>query len=104
MKKKSIFQILLLQLVFILAAISLVVGSDSQNYQATYGKGDQVICVATGSPGALGLLQALAEPFCQTNHCRVNWVKKGSGASLKALKEGSVDMVMCKHRRWKRRP
>ena len=94
MKKKSIFQILLLQLVFILAAISLVVGSDSQNYQATYGKGDQVICVATGSPGALGLLQALAEPFCQTNHCRINWVKKGSGASLKALKEGSVDMVM----------
>lgn len=79
---------------FILAVISLVVGSDSQNYQVTYGEGDQAICVATGSPGTLGLLQALAEPFCQTNHCRINWVKKGSGASLKSLKEGSVDMVM----------
>jgi tungstate transport system substrate-binding protein len=94
MKKKTIFQILLLQLIFLFSAISLVVGADSQNYQATYGKGEQAFCVATGSPGALGLLQALAEPFCQTNHCRIHWVKKGSGASLNALKEGDVDMVM----------
>ena len=42
----------------------------------------------------MGLLRALAEPFCQVNHCRVNWIKKGSGASLKALKAGEVDMVM----------
>lgn len=94
MKKKSIFQLLLLQLVFVLAAISLASGSDKQNYQAIYGKGEQTICVATGSPGVLGLLQALAEPFCQANHCRINWIKSGSGSSLKALKEGTVDMVM----------
>jgi len=92
--KKSIFQILFLQLLFLLAFISLAKGSDKQDYQATYGKGDQTICVATGSPGALGLLQALAEPFCQANHCRINWVKRGSGASLKALKARTVDMVM----------
>lgn len=50
--------------------------------------------MATGSPGALGLLRALAEPFCALNDCRVNWIKKGSGASLEALKAGQVDMVM----------
>jgi tungstate transport system substrate-binding protein len=50
--------------------------------------------VATGSPGSLGLLKALAEPFCAANHCQVHWLKKGSGASLKALKEGGVDMVL----------
>ncbi|RZB38130.1 MAG: tungstate transport system substrate-binding protein [Desulfobacteraceae bacterium Eth-SRB2] len=93
-EKKSIFQILFLQLLFFLAFISLAKGSDKQDFQATYGKGDQAICVATGSPGALGLLQALAEPFCQANHCRINWIKRGSGASLKALKAGTVDMVM----------
>jgi tungstate transport system substrate-binding protein len=65
-----------------------------QAYDGTYGTGDQVITVATGSPGALGLLKALAEPFCQANHCRVLWTKKGSGASLKALNAGEVDMVM----------
>jgi tungstate transport system substrate-binding protein len=81
MKEKSIFQILLLQLLFLLAFISLAKGSDKQDYQATYGKGDQAICVATGSPGALGLLQALAEPFCQANRCRINWMSDPAGIS-----------------------
>jgi tungstate transport system substrate-binding protein len=94
MKKKSIFQILSLQALFLCFVTSLVIGSDQQNYQATYGKGEPAICVATGSPGALGLLQALAEPFCQANHCRIHWLKRGSGASLKALKKGDVDMIM----------
>jgi len=65
-----------------------------QTYDETYGTGDQAITVATGSPGALGLLKALAEPFCQANQCRIYWIKRGSGASLKALNAGEVDMVM----------
>ncbi|SPD75490.1 putative ABC transporter substrate binding protein [uncultured Desulfobacterium sp.] len=67
---------------------------DNQKYDATYGKGNQSICVATGSPGSLGLLKALAEPFCSTHKCRVNWINMGSGESLEALKSGKVDMVM----------
>jgi tungstate transport system substrate-binding protein len=94
MKKKLRFHILFSSVLFLLFFICLAQGSDKQDYQATYGKGDQAICVATGSPGALGLLKTLAEPFCQANHCRINWVKKGSGASLKALKAGTVDLVM----------
>jgi len=68
--------------------------SAAQNYNAVYGKDGTAITLATGSPGALGLLQALADPFCSANQCRINWIKKGSGASLKAMKAGKVDMVM----------
>jgi tungstate transport system substrate-binding protein len=68
--------------------------SEKLRYDGTYGAGDIAITVATGSPGALGLLRALAEPFCRVNRCRINWIKKGSGASLMALKAGEVDMVM----------
>lgn len=63
-------------------------------YDATYGAGEAEITVATGSPGALGLLEALAGPVCRANRCRVNWVKKGSGESLGALRAGEVDLVM----------
>jgi tungstate transport system substrate-binding protein len=68
--------------------------AEEPKYDGTYGSGDSAITLATGSPGALGLLRALAEPFCAVNECRVNWIKKGSGASLEALKAGQVDMVM----------
>ena len=82
----------------VLVVLSLSVlqagGPEKQTYDGTYGTGSQAVTVATGSPGALCLLRALAEPFCEANQCRVNWIKKGSGASLKALKAGKVDMVM----------
>ncbi len=80
---------------FVLSVSSLWAGGqDPAIYDQTYGEGDAALVVATGSPGALGLLEALAEPFCRLNHCRINWVKKGSGASLRALKTGQVHMVM----------
>ena len=94
MKRKSIISIMLVA-VFVLSVLSVqAAGTDKQKYNAVYGTGDQAITVATGSPGALGLLKALADPFCQGNNCRINWVKKGSGASLKAMKAGKVDLVM----------
>jgi tungstate transport system substrate-binding protein len=68
--------------------------SGREGYDATYGKTGPAITVATGSPGALGLLRALAEPFCEANQCRIHWLKKGSGASLKALKEGMAEVAM----------
>ena len=94
MKRKSIISIML-AIVFVVSVLSLhATGIDKQKYNAIYGTGDSAITVATGSPGALGLLKALADPFCQVNNCRINWIKKGSGASLKAMKEGKVDLVM----------
>ena len=94
MKRKSIISIMF-AIVFVLSVLSLqATGMEKQKYNAIYGTGDSAITVATGSPGALGLLKALADPFCQVNNCRINWIKKGSGASLKAMQAGNVDMVM----------
>ena len=62
--------------------------------KAVYGNGEATLVVATGSPGALGLLRALADPFCKANACRLVWYKKGSGASLAFLKAGHCDVIM----------
>jgi tungstate transport system substrate-binding protein len=68
--------------------------TEKTGYDGIYGNGDISITLATGSPGSLGLLEALAEPFCAANNCKINWTKKGSGASLKALKDGKADIIM----------
>jgi len=62
--------------------------------KAIYGTGQSTLVVATGSPGALGLLKALADPFCRDNNCRLVWFKKGSGASLAFMKAGKCDVIM----------
>lgn len=61
---------------------------------ATYGSGANSFALATGSPGELGLLKALAEAFASRNDARMVWVKAGTGQSLKLLQEGKVDMAM----------
>ncbi|PKN40814.1 MAG: ABC transporter substrate-binding protein [Deltaproteobacteria bacterium HGW-Deltaproteobacteria-18] len=60
----------------------------------TFGQGAKVFSLATGSPGELGLLKALAEDFAKDNDAKMCWVKAGSGASLKLLQAGKVDMIM----------
>ncbi|MDP8235714.1 MAG: substrate-binding domain-containing protein [Candidatus Erginobacter occultus] len=60
----------------------------------TYGEGTEIFSLATGSPGELGLLRALAESFCPAAEARLCWVKAGSGASLALLEKDEVDMVM----------
>ncbi|WP_035415952.1 substrate-binding domain-containing protein [Ferrimonas kyonanensis] len=62
--------------------------------KASYGDGQVEFKLATGSPGELGLLKALAEDFNQRHDSRLCWVKAGSGKSLSLLKSGDVDMVM----------
>ncbi|WP_197711966.1 substrate-binding domain-containing protein [Polynucleobacter necessarius] len=62
--------------------------------EAIYGKGKQSFTLATGSPGELGLLQALGEAFDQQEGARLIWIKAGSGASLNLLKSEQVDMIM----------
>jgi tungstate transport system substrate-binding protein len=61
---------------------------------ATYGTGKDQFSLATGSPGELGLLKLLGEEFGRRADARMNWVKAGTGASLKLLQEKKVDMVM----------
>jgi tungstate transport system substrate-binding protein len=78
----------------VLAMSTFLLCSEREGHDATYGKTGPAIRVATGSLGELGLLRALAEPFCEANQCRIYWLKKGSGASLKALKEGRAELAM----------
>jgi len=93
--RKNLINFVVLFLVLLFSVCHVYAGkSDAQKYNAVYGTDGPAITVATGSPGVLGLLKALADPFCSANHCRINWIKKGSGASLKAMNAGKVDMVM----------
>ncbi len=62
--------------------------------QDLYGKGPDKFSLATGSPGELGLLKALAEAFDSSAKATMCWRKAGSGDSLKFLKEKQVDMIM----------
>ncbi len=62
--------------------------------EETYGKGGNRFSLATGSPGELGLVKALAEEFNAANNATLCWKKAGSGESLKALKDKTVDMIM----------
>jgi len=50
--------------------------------------------LATGSPGELGLLNALANPFNKKNNTRLCWTKAGSGKALTLLKNKEVDIGM----------
>jgi tungstate transport system substrate-binding protein len=86
---------------FLLASIVTSIGIQSTMAQtnvlkpeATYGQGSKSFKLATGSPGELGLLQALGEAFDQKEGARLIWIKAGSGASLNLLKNGQVDMIM----------
>ena len=62
--------------------------------EAIYGQGEKGFKLATGSPGELGLLQALGEAFDKKEGARLIWIKAGSGASLNLLKNQQVDMIM----------
>ena len=60
----------------------------------TYGTGPAVLRLATGSPGELGLLKVLAEPFLVAKGAALCWVKAGSGESLQFLASKQVDLIM----------
>ena len=66
----------------------------AQEWDAVYGDGAHAFRVATGSPGELGLLEALAQSFNTTHGTTIRWKKAGSGASLKLLKEKKADVVL----------
>lgn len=61
---------------------------------AVWGDGPNRFSLATGSPGELGLLEALATAFAKENDVTVVWYKAGSGQAMKLLEERKVDMVL----------
>lgn len=73
---------------------SNVAASDAPKITATYGGGGETFTLATGSPGELGLLKALATAFAKDTPATMRWVKAGSGAGLDYLKNKAVDVVM----------
>ena len=62
--------------------------------KAVYGHGPHRLRLATGSPGELGLLKALADAFLGRHNAALCWKKAGSGKSLSLLHRRQVDMVM----------
>jgi len=80
-------------LVFFLLLAGAIASAEEKCIEL-YGSSEQRFSLATGSPGELGLLKALADDFNNTNGTSLCWKKAGSGASLKLLKEKKVDMVM----------
>lgn len=59
-----------------------------------YGAGNTQIRLATGSPGELGLVKAIAEEFSARNDVQICWIKAGSGKTLELLKGGEIDIAM----------
>ena len=85
----SLASILLIVLVMV-SAWSMA----EDKYDGVYGDSSNRFSVATGSPGELGLLEALAKAFNTKMNTTLLWKKAGSGESLKALKDKTADMIM----------
>lgn len=64
------------------------------NPAAEYGRGVFRFTLATGSPGELGLLEALGNAFAPAADATLVWVKAGTGESLRLLRDRQVDMAM----------
>jgi tungstate transport system substrate-binding protein len=92
--KDYIMSYLAMILLLLFPCFSYASNDQKGKYDAVYGENGTAFTVATGTPGELGLLKALAEPFCIVNNCRINWLNMDSGKSLNALKEGKAEIVM----------
>lgn len=82
----------ILVIVILLATSSAASAGDE--CKATYGNGQHKFTLATGSPGELGLLKALAHELGKKHDVVMCWKKAGSGESLNLLKQKKVDVVM----------
>lgn len=94
MKRKQYIIFMTFLLLFLWVFSSTAGAASALEYDGIYGEGETEMTLATGSPGSLGLLETLAEPFCLKNNCRIRWIKRGSGASLNALKSGEADVII----------
>lgn len=94
MRPSTLCKALFVGIALSLGLQTVMAQNNSIKPEAIYGKGEQSFTLATGSPGELGLLQALGEAFDKKEGARLIWIKAGSGASLNLLKTGQVDMIM----------
>jgi tungstate transport system substrate-binding protein len=69
-------------------------GNTTTKPDAVWGVGPNAFALATGSPGELGLLEALATDFAKSHDATVSWFKAGSGQAMRLLQERKVDMVL----------
>jgi tungstate transport system substrate-binding protein len=76
------------------APAAMAQGGGAPQPRAVWGNGSQRLSLATGSPGELGLLQALAERFTAANHAQMAWFFAGSGAAMDQLRARRVDMIL----------
>lgn len=83
---------LIVFLVFV--AYVFPIQAQQQACTAAYGNGATVVTLATGSPGELGLVEALSNEFCTTHDVKICWRMAGSGESLKLLQNKEVDLIM----------
>ncbi len=90
MKMRVTLAVIILAVLLMAAARSMA----EEKYDGVYGDGSNKFSVATGSPGELGLLEALAKAFNTKVNATLLWKKAGSGESLTALKEKTADMIM----------
>ena len=88
--KRTLFVVVL----SVAVLLTSVFCSAFEGCKAVYGNGPNKLSLATGSPGELGLLKALADTFNSKHKSSLCWKKAGSGKSLKLLEEKKVDLVM----------
>jgi tungstate transport system substrate-binding protein len=91
MVKKFLVLVLGLMLLAPLSALAA-----PASFNGVYGPGPEKFTLATGSPGELGLVKALAEGFDKSMQGKITlqWMKAGSGKSLQLLKDKQVDLIM----------
>ncbi len=94
MKKKYQVWLVVLCGLMILAGSAIAAPSDKELHGGVYGNGSHALALATGSPGQLGLVKALAEAFAAKEDAKVTWKEAQSGESLRLLKEKAVDLIM----------
>jgi len=82
----------ILALAIVVAAVPLSAAGDQCRQLCS--PGGARLAIATGSPGELGLLAELAGAFCQGRQVSLCWRKAGSGAALKLLQKGAVQVAL----------
>lgn len=92
MRMKAMLLFLALAMIILLGASSSL-AADAE-CKPLCSSGPTILAIATGSPGELGLLAELAGDFCPKHSATLCWRKAGSGASLRLLKQGLVDVAL----------
>jgi len=105
--KAHLFKVAVFSICLAIAGTGAVPSAGGEPCDGTYGSGPNRFVLATGSPGELGLVKALADVFTARTNTTLCWKKAGSGESLKMLKEKTADVIMghspdAEKKRWRK--